>query len=112
MIVAAKIIGGAGLDAREGDFDGVLTGTDFCTGMPAAGACSRCFLLGLWSLSPYEGSVSINGTSLGASARSSASPQASANFSGVPNPFACGPIASGNEEYQTCAAIVITCILP
>jgi hypothetical protein len=56
------------LDAREGDFDGLLTGTDFCTAMPAAGACSRCFLLGLWSLSPYEGGVSINGTSLGASA--------------------------------------------
>ena len=31
-------------------------------------SCSRCFLLGLWSLSPYEGGVSINGTSFGASA--------------------------------------------
>jgi len=31
VIVAAKIIGGARLDAREGDFDGVLTGADFCT---------------------------------------------------------------------------------
>jgi hypothetical protein len=36
--------------------------------MPAAGACSRCFLLGLWSFSPYEGGASINGASLGASA--------------------------------------------
>jgi hypothetical protein len=69
-------------------------------------------LLGLWSLSRHEGGVSINGTSLGASAVVVSITAGLGEFLGYAQPFACGPIASGNEEYQTCAAIVITCILP